>query len=511
MLKMLDSVGRGFPIGSILMWETSVSVTSTDWVGPMKVGARPDGLVSYLLDGQQRMSTLLGTLLLPEIPSTEGVKDIDWSVYFDLQEQEFMHAPRAGVLPHHFPIRQLLSTRGYLDACRAITKSVDSVTSDRLIAQADTLADRFRNYQIAVITIKSEDLDTAISVFARLNLTGRKMSPDQMVSALTYREGDFHLADALDRFLADDLAPLNFGGLSRTFILRTVLAAMGRDIYAKDWSDLMVKDEVRKRLPDAFGFAKTAILRALVFLKEQGATSDRMVPYGLQIVMLAEFFRRCSQPKDEQLELLRRWFWVTSLTGWFGGVNTAQARQALEEIRELADGSLTTFKVVDLDAPAQPFPDRFDARSARVRAFMLYLASLKPIALDDTGEILDVGRLLSERGPGALRKIATTLTDRALSSSPGNRMFAQHDQAGQAVTTLRGLDDETLRLVLPSHGFPEGAAESVQTGDRDTLIQQRIAHLVDQERNFMIERGVKPANEKTGPIIADTDMDEPEP
>ena len=79
--------------------------------------------------------------------------------------------------------------------------------------------------------------------------------------------------------------------------------------------------------------------------------------------------------------VLKRWFWVTSFTGWFGGVNSSQARDALEEIRRLAHDSNTQLTVVDLEAPAQGFPDRFDARSARVRAFLLYLASLGPLSL----------------------------------------------------------------------------------------------------------------------------------
>ena len=101
---------------------------------------------------------------------------------------------------------------------------------------------------------------------------------------------------------------------------------------------------------------------------------------------------RLPQPAARTVELLKRWFWVTSFTGWFGGVNTAQAKRDLEEIRHLAEGKSETLNVVDPDMPAQPFPERFDARSARVRAFLLYLASLGPRSLRGGDDRLAPGR-----------------------------------------------------------------------------------------------------------------------
>ena len=58
------------------------------------------------------------------------------------------------------------------------------------------------------------------------------MAADEMVSALTYREGEFHLANKLDEF-KEELAWKGFGNLDRVLLLRSVLAALGRDIYAK--------------------------------------------------------------------------------------------------------------------------------------------------------------------------------------------------------------------------------------------------------------------------------------
>ena len=506
---LLDSVLRGFPIGSILVWDTEETIATTGRVGPIEVDPRPAGVVGYLLDGQQRVSTLVGTLRLPD--EAEAIVDqVDWCVYCDLDNQEFLRAPAGGVEPQHFPVRSLLNTAGFFAACRRIESEVDDRNlAQRRLDEADRLANAFRDYQLPLIHIREANLDSAVTVFARLNRTGRKMAADEMVSALTYREGEFHLAKELDQF-KDELEGMGFGNLDRVLLLRAVLAALDRDIYAKDWADLMVKEDVRARLPEVFESAADGIRGALRFLTGLGVTSDRLLPYGLQLVLLGEFFRLCPQPAANAIELLTRWFWVTSFTGWFGGVNTAQATHALGEIRDLARGTRIGFSVVDFDAPAQPFPQRHDGRSARVRAFLLYLASLQPGSLRRV-ENLDPGQLLATRGTRAVGYVFSNPGPLGeLFSSPANRMFLDADQVGQAFDDLAGLGDDKLMELLPTHGFPAVSVHRLRNGDRVGLIRDRLDTLIAGEREFMNERNVRLPSARTAASIADSEASEEE-
>ncbi len=505
---LLDSVLRGFPIGSILVWDTEEEVETAQHIGPVEVGPRPDGMIGYLLDGQQRVSTLVGTLQLPDgVPSI--VDQVDWGIYCDLDRGEFLRAPAGGLEPQHFPMHCLLDTAGFFGACRHIESDApDKELGSRWIAEADRLANAFRDYQLPVIHLREADLDSAVTVFARLNRTGRKMAADEMVSALTYREGEFHLAKKLDEF-KEELDGVGFGNLDRVLLLRAVLAALDRDIYAKDWAKLMVQQEVRDRLPEVFDLAAEGIRAALTFLKELGVTSDRLLPYGLQLVLLGEFFRLCPRPEARVVELLERWFWVTSFTGWFGGVNTAQVRHALSDIRELAQGRRASLDVVDFDTPAQAFPERFDGRSARVRAFLLYLGSLQPRSFH--GEILDLGRLLSSRGSRAVGYVSSNAgLLQELFSTPANRMFLNADQVGQAVDDLAALGEDQMAVVLQSHGFPKESMEALTGGDRVGLIGSRLGALISGERDFMSERNVSLPTERTAATIADSDASDDE-
>ena len=313
---LLDSVLRGFPIGSILVWDTDEKIESAPRIGPVEISPPPDGMVGYLLDGQQRVSTLAGTLRLTD-DMDSIVDQIDWRVYYDLDEQAFIDDRKLtkDSDPRYFPVRSLLNTAAFFDACRRIQQKVDDEhRAQRWLDEADRLSSAFRDYQLPLIHIREADLESAVTVFARLNRTGRKMAADELVSALTYQEGDFHLASMLSEFKAE-LKKKGFGNLNRVFLLRSVLAALELDIYAKDWADLMVKPEVRKRLPEGFDAATQGIRFALKMLQDLGVTSDRLLPYGLQLVLLGEFHRICPQPAAGTIELLRRWFWVTSFTG----------------------------------------------------------------------------------------------------------------------------------------------------------------------------------------------------
>ena len=528
---LLDSVRRGFPIGSILVWETDKDIESTPRIGPVEISSHPDGIVGYILDGQQRVSTLAGTLRLAD--GVDAIVDlINWRVYYDLDEQAFVDYRKAATAsaggrrragaagpfidrepardpdPRYFPVRSLLNTAEFFEACRRILEQVDGEHRQRWLDEADRLASAFRDYKLPLISIREADLESAVTVFARLNRTGRKMAEDELVSALTYQEGEFHLASVLDEFKIE-LKKKGFGGLDRVFLLRSVLAALELDIYAKDWADLMVKPAVRRRLREGFDAAARGIRLALKMLQGLGITSDRLLPYGLQLVLLGEFYRICPRPAAGTVELLKRWFWVTSFTGWFGGVNTAQAKRAVEEIRNLAKGKSKTFHVVDLEARAQPFPDRFDARSARVRAFLLYLATLRPRSLRG-GADLDPGALLSLLGTDAVGYVWSNPDPPALVSSPANRLFVDEDHVGQAVGALADLDDDVLKGLLPSHGFPIDCIDRLRNDDRASLINARLAELIDGERAFMVQRGVTLPTEQTAPAIADSEASDDE-
>lgn len=60
-MSLLDSIYRGYPVGSLLLWSTKESLKHERNVGGFKLPETPEDYpVNYLLDGQQRLTTLYG-------------------------------------------------------------------------------------------------------------------------------------------------------------------------------------------------------------------------------------------------------------------------------------------------------------------------------------------------------------------------------------------------------------------------------------------------------------------
>ncbi|MGB6162121.1 MAG: DUF262 domain-containing protein [Pseudonocardiaceae bacterium] len=83
MLDLFDSIERGYPIGSLLVWDTNQQVSSLERIADIEVPSAPLGRqVSYLLDGHQRLSTLFGSLSRrPPAEPGAGQQEWMWDIY----------------------------------------------------------------------------------------------------------------------------------------------------------------------------------------------------------------------------------------------------------------------------------------------------------------------------------------------------------------------------------------------------------------------------------------------
>ncbi len=62
--KLLDSVIKGFPIGSFILWETKTRLRSVKNIGGIDLPNAKDGeFLYYVLDGQQRITSIYASML----------------------------------------------------------------------------------------------------------------------------------------------------------------------------------------------------------------------------------------------------------------------------------------------------------------------------------------------------------------------------------------------------------------------------------------------------------------
>lgn len=86
-LQLWDSVARGYPIGSILLWQSRQELRSQNQIADLPINLpKPDYPVNYLLDGQQRLSSICGAMYWMRTDPTSP-----WNIAYDLREDRFKH------------------------------------------------------------------------------------------------------------------------------------------------------------------------------------------------------------------------------------------------------------------------------------------------------------------------------------------------------------------------------------------------------------------------------------
>ena len=270
-LELLQSIRDGIPIGSILVWRTSLTALKTvRKIGPHDLPepvASPTSSRSYLLDGLQRLSTLYGCLRplpsgVPAFVKDDDGNEVSWLVGYDLESERFkILDPEDSPAQTWLPLTRLLDSVRLLQFQRGLAGLSNA---DELIQRADALAETFRSYKLPVVPVVTEDLASATRTFERVNRQGTRMSELHMVRALTW-DVDFDLEERLSG-VRDQLREVHWESLEAEWILKVCKAALGVDIAVE------APDESSKRLaenPLVIDDAAVNLLRVARWLRDR--------------------------------------------------------------------------------------------------------------------------------------------------------------------------------------------------------------------------------------------------
>lgn len=519
MLALFDSILKGYPIGSLLLWETTDGYESRETVGPLPIRAAKRGeLVAYALDGQQRLTTLFGILRLTENhPKNDDPETWRWWIFYDLQERRFAHWtkwPDTSPPAHYLPLRTVFRTVDFLKFARELSKHQSDSATD-WIESAEEVVRRISGYRIALIRIREGTLAQAVEIFSRLNRRGRPMKPDEVISALTYREaaGGFHLAAKVSEIVSE-LTPLGFGSFDRTLVFRSIVAQSGESSSRTDWEALAKK--IGGKLPSFADATQRGLKAGAQFLLDTlSVPGTSYLPYGYQLVCLGRFFAELEtsngQLSDDKARWLQRWFWWTSFSGWFAGANSTKNKQAMDAMHSLAtapdetaiEKSLAPFKD---ELRARPMPSRFDLHSARVRTLLLVMMNRRrPLDLD--GNQIDLKRELRTDVRYGLPYVFRNVSAE-LHGHPANRVLLPRESNPYTLTQLQKLQEPQRSEIFASQFISTTAAEFLSQANGQEFIAQRKKDLLQLEQEFMQEHGIPLPTKPDESPIEDADPEE---
>lgn len=82
---LLDSIVKGYPVGTFIFWHTSEQLRTVRSIGNKKFKEKPAGEYSdYVLDGQQRLTSLYAAVKGIPVPRANGKIDDFSQIWIDL-------------------------------------------------------------------------------------------------------------------------------------------------------------------------------------------------------------------------------------------------------------------------------------------------------------------------------------------------------------------------------------------------------------------------------------------
>lgn len=390
-LKLWDSIYNGYPIGSMLLWLTKERLASEKRIGDLDIALRPDEYpTNYLLDGQQRLSTLCGALFW-----NGQDKESMWNISFDLQEEKFVF-PKDELRFENFPLNKLIETSDFISQCKTFESRPEG---KQYYEKATSLLNSVKDYKIAAVTIGEMKINEVAPIFERINSTGRRLTIYDLMRAATWT-GNFDLNDTVQS-VRESLRAKAFDTIPETHILRNISASAGYETgkggkvkTAVDKSGInksdieSLRDKSSDELQRAANECVLAYQLAVDFLtNELPISSQAYLPYGLQLTHLVEFFRLRPHPTTQQREKLARWVWKTSIGRYFRSANTTQNDADLEKMRAFARGETDDFELEGAINYKAFVADNFSLNKAVSKTFALLLAQNKPKRLLDGSPI----------------------------------------------------------------------------------------------------------------------------
>ena len=390
---LMDSIYKGYPFGTITLWRTKTQLRSENDLGPFELPKHdPDYPIDYVLDGQQRLTSIFGVFQTEITPSADA--DTSWTkIYYDFeaerdfQESQFQALSEGEADPaRYFPISTFFDSVSY----RAATQHL---IEDR-IREIDAVQAIFKEAIIPTQLIETDDRAKIAIVFERVNRRGVELDTFQLLSAWTWSD-EFNLQEQISE-LSDELKPFGFEeiGDDTNLLLRCCSAVVAGDVSAPGFLKLS-GTQVRER----FDEISNGIRGAIDFLRRNMHVEKMAnLPYPAMIVPLAVFFAAKDgqevRTTDQQREELTRWFWRSCFSRRFSSGVLRKLKRDLTEAQRLRVTGNRALAEINAIVDADWFVStQFKIGTVNTRTFVLMLAQRSPRSFV-SGSPIDLGEVL---------------------------------------------------------------------------------------------------------------------
>lgn len=377
-ISLLDSIYRGYPVGSLLLWSTREELKHERNVGGFSLPVTPEDYpVNYILDGQQRLTTLYGVF-----HSDENTADAELADRFNV-----CYIPDDDIFAHHLVAdgKEKIHLNAILDTTKLLVELPKF--NDMQKAKIAKLTEAFKDYEFPIVTIRERTNKEVCSIFQRINSSGTPLSNLELLTAWTWSD-QFDLRREIETLL-DNLKYKGYEEIDQPLLMRMLASLTCGTI---DSDDLVNVDP--DTLVEGMKLLKKAISSAVDFLEGQLKIKNIVfLPFPIMLIPIVNFYALMEKPNAVQLKQIKKWFWQCSLTLRYKAGTNRLVLEDLEKIKKVAQGE-SPFDDTHLSVKSDLFSSTWRINSTAAKAALCLMAQLRPRSFL-TGSEVDLGTVLS--------------------------------------------------------------------------------------------------------------------
>lgn len=389
--KLIDSIIKGFPIGTFILWKTREMLKSYKDVGNHTLPDTPNGdYVQYILDGQQRITSLYA--IRKGIRITKDGKEVDYkSIFLDLHVSPDSEDSMVTTedLSSDYPGR-------YISVHRLLTSTFSDLMGEFKddLTKIEIYKGRLINYDFSTITIKDYPIEIACEVFSRINTGGKPLTVFEIMVAKTYDElKGFDLADRYQilRDGSDDekqcLMSAKYETLPESLIMQCVAAITMRAVKGKDILKIKREDFIENWDPMV-----SSLFTAIDFVRaELRIPVSQLLPYPSLLIPFTYFFHKTGNKKAglKQIRRLEQFFYWCGINERYSSSSDSKISEDFNKIDKIISGESPVYPSLELNVtPEQISETHFSSGNAYCKSILCLLAFNQPKSFDTDGIVV---------------------------------------------------------------------------------------------------------------------------
>ncbi|NHQ85698.1 DUF262 domain-containing protein [Iodobacter sp. HSC-16F04] len=388
--KLIDSILKGFPIGTFIFWKTREELRSYKEVGNHTLPETPkNDYVQYILDGQQRITSLYA--IRKGIRITKDGKEIDYQdIFINLNGKLDDDEP---IVTTEIP--QDAEQGRYVSVHKLLTKNISDFFGSipiEVIPLIEFYKGRLVNYDFSTITIKDYPIEIACEVFSRINTGGKALTVFEIMVAKTYDEAKgFNLADKYDvlRDGSDEdkkcLALTKFETIPNSLIMQCVAAICKRAIRGRDILKIKREDFIAHWVP-----MTESLFSAIDFIRsELRVPVSHLLPYPALLIPITYFFYKTNNKKQtlNQGKLLEQYFYWVGLTERYQSSSDSKIIEDFNKMDKIVEDQAPEYTIKEINYEEIKLV-HFSSGNAFCKSILCLFAYNQPKSFDTNGSVI---------------------------------------------------------------------------------------------------------------------------